>query len=73
LHIVPLPNSSVNALLSEVRLKRKDFQEIARLAWAQEAPGSNLGAPTTYFFIFNALFLILRRWRPNLGPIGVQV
>jgi hypothetical protein len=27
-------------------LKRKDFQEIIRLPWAQEAPGSNPGAPT---------------------------
>jgi D-arabinose 1-dehydrogenase-like Zn-dependent alcohol dehydrogenase len=27
-------------------LKRKDFQEVARLAWAQEVPSSNLGAPT---------------------------
>jgi hypothetical protein len=27
-------------------LKRKDFQEIVRLTWAQEAPGSNPDAPT---------------------------
>jgi len=45
-------------------LKRKDFQEIARLAWAQEVPSSNLGAPTTYFFVFNGLSLTLQRWRP---------
>jgi hypothetical protein len=33
-------------LFSKLRLKRKDFQEIVRLTWAQEAPGSNPGAPT---------------------------
>jgi hypothetical protein len=27
-------------------LKSKDFQAITRLAWAQEAPGLNPGAPT---------------------------
>jgi hypothetical protein len=35
-------------LFSKTRLKRKDFQEIARMAWAQEVPSSNLGAPTIY-------------------------
>ena len=38
------------------------------LPWAQEVPSSNLGAPTTYFLIFNELFLTLLRWRLNLGP-----
>ena len=33
-------------LLSKTTLKRKDFQEVVRLAWAQEVPGSNPGAPT---------------------------
>jgi hypothetical protein len=33
---------------------------IVRLAWAQEAPGSNPGAPTTYFQIVSALILNLR-------------
>ena len=31
----------------------------ARLAWAQEVPSSNLGAPTTYFFSANATFLLI--------------
>jgi voltage-gated potassium channel len=31
-------------LFSKTRLKRKDFQEIAPLGWAQETPGSNPGA-----------------------------
>jgi hypothetical protein len=30
-------------------LKRKDFQEILRLPWAQEVSGSNPDAPTTLF------------------------
>ena len=34
LHIVPPPNSSLTPLFSETRLKRMDFQEVARLAWA---------------------------------------
>jgi len=45
-YIVPLPNISLTRLFSNLGLKRKDFQEIARLAWAQEVPSSNLGAPT---------------------------
>jgi hypothetical protein len=44
-----------------------------RLPWAQEVPSSNLGAPTTYFFVFNELSLTFQRWRPNLGPIWVQI
>jgi len=40
-------------------LQRKDFQETPRLAWAQEVPSSNLGAPTTYFFSANATFLLI--------------
>jgi hypothetical protein len=38
-----------NRLLSKNRLKRKDFQEIVRLIWAQEATGSNPGAPDHFF------------------------
>src|SRR5260370_18902133 len=43
---VPLPNIFLTRLFSKLRLKRNDFQEIAPLAWAQEVPSSNLGAPT---------------------------
>jgi len=46
LYIVPLPNILLTRLFSKTRLKRKDFQEIVRLTWAQEVPSSNLGAPT---------------------------
>ena len=46
--MVPLPNFVITLLFSKMRLKRKDFQEIVRLTWAQEAPGSNPGAPTIF-------------------------
>lgn len=45
-YIVPLPNIFLTRLFSRLRLKRKDFPETVRLTWAQEAPGSNPGAPT---------------------------
>jgi len=53
-YIVPLPNIFLTRLFSKLRLKRKDFQEILRLPWAQEAPGSNPGAPTIYFIEYRA-------------------
>jgi len=45
-HTVPLPNIFVTHLFSNLTLKRKDFPEIVRLTWAQEARGSNPRAPT---------------------------
>jgi hypothetical protein len=54
-----------NSLFSKQSLKRRDFQEIARLAWAKEASGSNPGAPTNPSSIFNERLLRLQRWRPN--------
>ena len=51
-YISPQPNIFLTRLFSKTRLKRKDFQEIAPLAWAQEAPGSNPGAPTISSVIF---------------------
>jgi hypothetical protein len=62
-YTVPLPNIFLTHLFSKTRLKRKDFQEVGRLAWAQEVPSSNLGTPTTYFFVFNELFPIPQRWK----------
>ena len=47
MHAEPHFHTSCTLLFSKWRLKRKDFQEIARLPWAQEVPSSNLGAPTT--------------------------
>ena len=41
-----------NSFVFKNEIERKDFQEIARLAWAQEVPSSNLGAPTSYSFYF---------------------
>jgi hypothetical protein len=58
-HTVPPPNIFVTHLFSKQILKRKDFQEIVRLTWAQEARGSNPRAPTIYFSVFNLLVLIL--------------
>jgi hypothetical protein len=48
LYIVPLPNIFLTHLFSKQTLKRKDFQEIVRLSWAQEASGSNPDAPTNF-------------------------
>jgi hypothetical protein len=45
-YMVPLPDFAITLLFLKTRLKEKDFQEIARLAWAQEVPSSNLAAPT---------------------------
>jgi hypothetical protein len=50
---VPLPNIFLTRLFSKLRLKRKDFQEILRLPWAQEVPSSNLGAPTKTSGVFS--------------------
>jgi len=69
-YIVPLPNIFLTRLFSKPRLKGKDFEEIARLPWAQEVPSSNLGAPTTYFFIINELSLTLQRWRQTWVQFG---
>jgi hypothetical protein len=45
----------LNPLLSEVRLKRKDFPEAVRLPWAQEVPSSNLGAPTIHSTVIHPI------------------
>jgi hypothetical protein len=44
-----------NSFVFKNEIERKDFQEIARLAWAQEVPSSNLGAPTIHAFCFPSL------------------
>src|SRR5712691_6590338 len=60
-------------LLPRASCGRADTYEDILLPVTQEVAGSNLGAPTTYFFIINELSLTLQRWRPNLGPTWVQV
>ena len=55
-HIMPLPNIFLTRLFSKLRLKRKDFQEILRLPWAQEVPSSNLGAPTKTPLVFSVVY-----------------
>ena len=59
-----------NSFIFKTRLKRKDFQEIAPLAWAQEAPGSNPGAPTTNLLNYLRLFLRGISATSNLGTFG---
>ncbi len=54
-YIVPLANIFLPRLFSKRRLKRKDFQEIVRLTWAQEVSSSNLGAPTNRFLVYQQL------------------
>src|SRR5882724_1609642 len=60
-YTVPLPKIFLTRLFSKLRLKRKDFQEILRLPWAQDVPSSNLGAPTknisrVFFYLLKAPF-----------------
>ena len=60
-HGATLPNIFLTRLFSKQRLKRKDFQKIARLTWAQEASGSNPDAPTknisrVFFYLLKAPF-----------------
>ncbi len=73
LYIVPLLNIFLTRLFSKTRLKRKDFQEIVRLPWAQEVPSSNLGAPTTNSCVFNSLLLMPLAPEPELGSVWVQM
>jgi len=35
-----------NSFVFKTKIEKKDFPEIARLAWAQEVPSSDPGAPT---------------------------
>ena len=55
-YTVTLLNIFLTLLFSKLRLKKKDFQEIVRLTWAQEASGSNPDAPTitSLFSIYSA-------------------
>jgi hypothetical protein len=45
--------SSEQVLCFQKKFAKKDFQEIPRLPWAQEASGSNPDVPTNWSFIFN--------------------
>ena len=58
----------LSLLFSKWRLKRKDFQEIARLPWAQEVPSSNPCArPITSLFFRNFESLLLMVESPPLS------
>jgi hypothetical protein len=39
----PLPNVLSKSFVSKTVVEKQDFQEITRMAWAQEVPGSNPG------------------------------
>ena len=71
MYILPLRNIYLTHLFSKVRLKRKDFPEVARLAWAQEAPGSNPGAPTNLFLSLRASRKALPRTMGKFGGLAV--
>src|SRR5258708_23302176 len=55
-YTVPLPKIFLTRLFSKTRLKRKDFQGILRLPWAQEVSGSNPDAPTKTSRVFSVVY-----------------
>ena len=71
-YIVPLPNIFITRLFSKTALKRKDFQEILRLPWAQEVPSSNLGAPTKTSRMFSLVYRKHFSFRTQLWNSGRQ-
>ena len=65
-YIVPLPNIFLTCLFSKLRLKRKDFQEILCLPWAQEVSGSNQDTPTKTSRVFSLAYLMLSSLKTSL-------
>ena|SRR5260370_41495063 len=53
--------SLLSCCFSAATLKTEDLFWMGLLPWAQEVPSSNLGAPSTYSFIFSELSRILQR------------
>jgi hypothetical protein len=47
LALIATTNFLGKSFVLKKRLQRKDFRNMTRLAWAQEVPSSNLGAPIT--------------------------
>jgi hypothetical protein len=45
-----------NSFVFKNEIEKEDFQEILRLPWAQEAPGSNPGAPTKTSRVFSSAY-----------------
>src|SRR5229473_7928708 len=72
-YTVPPPNFVITLLFSKTRLKRKDFQEIVRLTWAQEVSGSNPDAPTTNSLKQLRFFLRCLSTSFELGNIWEQL
>ena len=44
-----------NSFVFKTKIEKEGLPEIVRLAWAQEVPGSNLGAPTNHFLVYQQL------------------
>jgi hypothetical protein len=65
-----------NSFVFKNKIEKEGLPRHGQLAWAQGDPSSNLGAPTIYFFVFNALFLMLQRQKlgskyistPSIAP-----
>src|SRR5260370_2933173 len=53
--------SLLSCCFSAATLKTEDLFWMGLLPWAQEVPSSNLGAPSTYSFIFSELYRLLQR------------
>ncbi len=64
---------SASRFFSRTMLQRKDSKKITRLAWAQEVPSSNLGAPTTNSLNYLRLFLSGISTTIQLGNIWEQL
>ena len=52
---------------------KEGLKKMTRLAWAQEVPSSNLGAPTINSRFFNPLLLPLSAPEPEFGSIWLQI
>jgi hypothetical protein len=72
---MPLPKFPDKSFVFKNNDARKELKKMALLAWAQEVPSSNLGASTTYCFIFQfATFIDPQRQKPKLGfAVGTSV
>jgi hypothetical protein len=64
-----------NSFVFKTEIEKEGLQEIARLAWAQEVPSSNLGAPTkSILFVLHYLeshiFLLQLLWISRRQEVG---
>ena len=66
-YLFPLPNFPASLLFSKIVVQRKDLKKMTPLAWAQEVPGSNPGAPTK--IIFRSFFSLSKGSSPLTSPV----